>query len=103
MARTRPVISSIVSPLHRNPKMNAASCDGVALPSSTSAKLADASADVSAIRYTSDYLEAFEQILASAPDRAAVTGGLVSRYPDSGMLIAAQIGPKVAKNEMSWG
>ena len=66
-------------------------------------RLPNASADVSAIRYTRDYLNAFEEILASAPDGAAVTDALVKRYPDSGMLIAAQIGAKVAKGEMSWG
>jgi hypothetical protein len=34
---------------------------------------------------------------------AATTAALVERYPESGMLIAAQIGPKVAKGEMTWG
>jgi glyoxylase-like metal-dependent hydrolase (beta-lactamase superfamily II) len=66
-------------------------------------RLPDAPADVSAIRYTRDYLNAFEEILASSPDGARATDGLVARYPDSGMLIAAQIGPKVAKAEMTWG
>jgi glyoxylase-like metal-dependent hydrolase (beta-lactamase superfamily II) len=66
-------------------------------------RLPDAPADVSAIRYTRDYLNAFEEILAPALDGAAVTDGLVGHYPDAGMLIAAQIGPKVAKGEMSWG
>ena len=56
-----------------------------------------------AIRYTRNYLKAFEEILASEPNGAAATDALVKRYPDSGMLIAAQIGPKVAKGEMSWG
>ena len=71
------------------------SCPATACP--------DAPADVSAIRYTRDYLNAFEEILASAPDGAAATEALVKRYPDAGMLIAAQIGPKVAKGEMTWG
>ena len=62
-----------------------------------------APANVSAIRYTRDYLNTYEEILASAPDGAAVTEALVKRYPQSGMLIAAQIGPKVAKGEMKWG
>ena len=57
---------------------------------------------MSAIRYTRDYLQAFEEILVSTPDGAAATEALVERYPDSGMLIAAQIGPKVARGEMSW-
>ena len=59
--------------------------------------------DASAIEYTRDYLTAFEGILAEAPDGAATTAALVESYPDSGMLIAAQLGPKVAKGEMAWG
>ena len=66
-------------------------------------RLPAAAADVSAIPYTREYLTAFEEVLAEAADGAAVTEALVRRYPDSGMLIAAQIGPKVAKGEMSWG
>ena len=66
-------------------------------------RLPGASTDVSAIHYTRTYLEAFEEILASTPNGATATEALVRRYPHSGMLIAAQIGPKVAKNEMSWG
>ena len=66
-------------------------------------RLPGASADVSAIRYTRDYLNTFEKILASTPNGAAATEALVKHYPNSGMLIAAQIGPKVAKGEMSWG
>ena len=66
-------------------------------------RLPDAPADVSAIRYTREYLKTFEEILAPASDGATVTDGLIARYPHSGMLIAAQIGPKVAKREMSWG
>lgn len=66
-------------------------------------RLPDTAADVSAIEYTRNYLQAFESIAADAADGAAVTAALVERYPSAGMLIAAQIGPKVAKGEMSWG
>lgn len=59
--------------------------------------------DISAIEYTRDYLATFERLVAQSPDGAAVTAALVEHYPDSGMLIAAQIGPKVAKGEMTWG
>jgi hypothetical protein len=45
----------------------------------------------------------FERELATAADSAALIDLLVARYPDHGMLIAAQIGAKVAKGEMSWG
>jgi glyoxylase-like metal-dependent hydrolase (beta-lactamase superfamily II) len=60
-------------------------------------------ADASAITATRDYLVAFEEELAKAADGAALTDALVKRYPDNGMVIAAQIGVKVATGEMSWG
>jgi glyoxylase-like metal-dependent hydrolase (beta-lactamase superfamily II) len=66
-------------------------------------RLPGAPADVSAIAGTREYLVAFEEELAAATDGAALTDALVKRYPDHGMLIAAQIGAKVATGEMSWG
>ncbi|MCF1592689.1 MBL fold metallo-hydrolase [Streptomyces muensis] len=66
-------------------------------------RLPDTAADVSAIIATRDYLVAFEEELGKAADGAALTEALVARHPDHGMLIAAQIGAKVAKGEMKWG
>ncbi|AMW08245.1 MBL fold metallo-hydrolase [Streptomyces qaidamensis] len=66
-------------------------------------RLPGAPADASAIAATREYLVAFEQELGKAADGAALTDALVERYPDNGMLIAAQIGAKVAKGEMKWG
>jgi len=66
-------------------------------------RLPGTAADLTAVTGTRDYLIAFEQELARAADGAALTAALTSRYPDHGMLIAAQIGAKVAKGEMSWG
>jgi glyoxylase-like metal-dependent hydrolase (beta-lactamase superfamily II) len=66
-------------------------------------RLPGAPADATAITATRDYLAAFEAELATAADGAALTEALVARYPGNGMLIAAQIGAKVAKGEMSWG
>ncbi|GAA1167642.1 glyoxylase-like metal-dependent hydrolase (beta-lactamase superfamily II) [Kitasatospora gansuensis] len=60
-------------------------------------------ADATAISNTREYLTTFEQELANAADGAALTDVLIKRYPDHGMLIAAQIGAKVAKGEMKWG
>ncbi|MGQ4384028.1 MBL fold metallo-hydrolase [Streptomyces sp. SAS_270] len=60
-------------------------------------------ADATALTNTRAYLVAFEEELAKAADGAALTDALVKRYPDHGMLIAAQIGAKVAKGEMKWG
>ncbi|MFE0256668.1 MBL fold metallo-hydrolase [Streptomyces sp. NPDC059010] len=66
-------------------------------------RLPDTAADVSAITATRDYLVAFEEELGKAADGAALTEALVKRHPDNGMLIASQIGAKVAKGEMKWG
>lgn len=66
-------------------------------------RLPGTAADASAIAATRDYLVAFDEELAKAADGAALTEALVGRYPDNGMLIAAQIGAKVAKGEMTWG
>jgi glyoxylase-like metal-dependent hydrolase (beta-lactamase superfamily II) len=66
-------------------------------------RLPDTPADASAITATRDYLTAFEEELGKASDGASLTDALVRRYPDNGMLIAAQIGAKVAKGEMTWG
>jgi glyoxylase-like metal-dependent hydrolase (beta-lactamase superfamily II) len=59
--------------------------------------------DASPIAYTRDYLTAFETELAQADSGPALTEALIARYPDAGMLIAAQLGAKVAKGEMTWG
>ena len=66
-------------------------------------RLPDTATDLSAITATRDYLLAFDEELDTAADGAALTAALVRRYPDHGMLIAAQIGAKVAKGEMTWG
>ena len=62
-----------------------------------------AAADASAIRYTRDYLVAFEEELAKAADSAALIAAITKRYPSAGMEVALQIGAKVAKGEMKWG
>ena len=66
-------------------------------------RLPGTAADLTAITGTRDYLIAFDEELTKAADGAALTEALVQRFPDHGMLIAAQIGAKVAKGEMSWG
>lgn len=66
-------------------------------------RLPGAPADATAITGTRDYLTAFDEELAKAPGSAALTEALTSRHPGHGMLIAAQIGAKVATGEMTWG
>ena len=62
-----------------------------------------AAIDASALRYTRDYLVAFEAELVKAADSAALIAAMTKRYPDAGMGVALQIGAKVAKGEMKWG
>ena len=59
--------------------------------------------DASPIAYTREYLTTFETELATASNGAALTAALIARYPNAGMLIAAQLGAKVAMGEMGWG
>ncbi|MCZ2497949.1 MBL fold metallo-hydrolase [Xylophilus sp. Kf1] len=59
--------------------------------------------DASALRYTRDYLLAFEQELAANATGATLIEAMKRRYPDAGMGVALQIGAKVAKGEMAWG
>ncbi|WAH65038.1 MBL fold metallo-hydrolase [Xanthomonas hortorum] len=63
----------------------------------------NAATDATAIRYTRDYLVAFEEELAKAADSAALIAAMTERYPNAGMGVALQIGAKVAKGEMKWG
>jgi hypothetical protein len=59
--------------------------------------------DASVLAHTREYLAAFRRIVAEAADGAAATEALLKAYPQAGMQIAAQLGPKVVKGEMSWG
>lgn len=63
----------------------------------------DAPTDASAIRYTIDYLRAFEEERVRAADGAALIAAMQARYPGLGMGVALEIGAKVAKGEMRWG
>lgn len=63
----------------------------------------DAPTDASAIRYTIDYLRAFEEERVRAADGAALIAAMTARYPNLGMGVALEIGAKVAKGEMRWG
>lgn len=62
-----------------------------------------AATDAAAIRYTRDYLLAFEEELSTATDSAALIAAMTRRYPDAGMGVALQVGAKVALGEMPWG
>jgi glyoxylase-like metal-dependent hydrolase (beta-lactamase superfamily II) len=66
-------------------------------------RIADAPTDLTPIRHTRDYLRFFESAIAAAPDAAAAEKALIVQYPDAGLVVAANLGTKVAKGEMTWG
>jgi hypothetical protein len=66
-------------------------------------RLPGAPADENAIAYTRDYLTFFDAAIATASNGAELKEQLVERYPKAGMVIAADIGAKVARGEMQWG
>lgn len=66
-------------------------------------RVADAPTDTTAIRHTREYLRFFEKTVTDAPDAAAAEESLLTAYPDAGLTIAASLGTKVAKGEMTWG
>jgi glyoxylase-like metal-dependent hydrolase (beta-lactamase superfamily II) len=66
-------------------------------------RIAGAPTDLTAITHTRDYLREFEQIVAEAPDADAAKDKLLAAHPDAGLVIAADLGTKVAKGEMTWG
>ncbi|WP_328614064.1 MBL fold metallo-hydrolase [Amycolatopsis sp. NBC_00355] len=66
-------------------------------------RVADAPTDPTAIRHTGEYLRFFEKTVAEAGDATAAEERLLAAYPDAGLKIAASLGTKVAKGEMTWG
>jgi len=66
-------------------------------------RVAGAPTDLTAITHTRDYLELFEKTIASSAEAAEAEASLLAAYPDAGLQIAAGLGTKVAKGEMTWG
>ncbi|TDU88376.1 metallo-beta-lactamase superfamily protein [Kribbella voronezhensis] len=66
-------------------------------------RVADAPTDLTAIVHTREYLEFFEKAIESAADAAEAEASLLTAYPEAGLKIAAGLGTKVAKGEMTWG
>ena len=66
-------------------------------------RLAGTPTDLTAITHTREYLELFEKTIAASTDAAEAESSLLAAYPDAGLKIAAGLGTKVAKGEMSWG
>ena len=66
-------------------------------------RASDSPTDTTAISHTREYLERFESLAATSRDGAALEAALIAAYPDAGLAIAAGLGSKVAKGEMTWG
>jgi glyoxylase-like metal-dependent hydrolase (beta-lactamase superfamily II) len=66
-------------------------------------RTAGAPTDLSAIHHTREYLRLFEETVAAAADAAEAKEKLLAAYPDAGLVIAADLGTKVAKGELTWG
>lgn len=66
-------------------------------------RIAGAPTDLTAIHHTRDYLRLFDKVIADSPDAATAESALVEAYPTAGLAIAATLGTKVAKGEMTWG
>ena len=66
-------------------------------------RIAGSPTDQTSIGHTRDYLRFFETTVAEASDAAGAEAALKAAYPDAGLAIAAMLGTKVAKGEMTWG
>ena len=58
--------------------------------------------DISAVRYTRDYLRRFDAAAAKAGNAAELIAAMQRAYPQAGLSIALDIGAKVNKGEMKW-
>ena len=60
------------------------------------------SQNLDAVRFTADYIRAFDEETAKAKDADALIAALKQRYPDLGAVSSLELSAKVAKGEMKW-
>ncbi|NKC50907.1 MBL fold metallo-hydrolase [Ochrobactrum cytisi] len=58
--------------------------------------------DVSAVKFTRDYIAAFDEEAAKAKDSSELIAAMKKRYPDLGGESSLELGAKVIKGEMKW-
>ena len=63
---------------------------------------AGAPLDIASVRFTRDYLKAFDQEAAKAADGNALIAAMKQRYPDLGDTSSLELSAKVIKGEMKW-
>ncbi|MEG0246082.1 Metallo-beta-lactamase superfamily protein [compost metagenome] len=64
--------------------------------------LGQSSRSLTAVRFTADYIQAFDAEAAKANDAAALVVAMKKRYPDLADESSLELGAKVAKGEMKW-
>ena len=58
--------------------------------------------NLDAVRFTADYIRAFDEETAKAKNADALIAALKQRYPDLGAVSSLELSAKVAKGEMKW-
>ena len=58
--------------------------------------------NLDAVRFTADYIRAFDEETAKAKNADALIAALKQRYPDLGGVSSLELSAKVAKGEMKW-
>jgi glyoxylase-like metal-dependent hydrolase (beta-lactamase superfamily II) len=64
--------------------------------------LGQSSRSLASVRFTADYIQAFDAETAKAKDAAALVAAMKKSYPDLADESSLELGAKVAKGEMKW-
>ncbi|QXI16747.1 MBL fold metallo-hydrolase [Pseudomonas hamedanensis] len=64
--------------------------------------LGDSSRSLASVKFTADYIKAFDAETAKAKDAAALIAAMKKRYPQLGEESSLELSAKVAKGEMQW-
>ncbi|WP_434595906.1 MBL fold metallo-hydrolase [Pseudomonas sp. R4-83] len=64
--------------------------------------LGDSSRSLASVKFTADYIKAFDTETAKAKDSAALIAAMKRRYPSLGEESSLELSAKVAKGEMAW-
>ncbi|WLG94748.1 MBL fold metallo-hydrolase [Pseudomonas sp. FP198] len=64
--------------------------------------LGESARSLAPVRFTADYIKAFDEETAKAKDSAALIAAMKLRYPNLGEASSLELSAKVAKGEMKW-
>ena len=64
--------------------------------------LGESARSLAAVKFTADYIKAFDEETAKAKDAAELIGAMKKRYPKLGEESSLELSAKVAKGEMKW-